>query len=74
LHKPKLLVLDEATTALDPKTEAEICETLQRLCGKATIIAISHQPAITKVADIVYTIRNGCIEKEEINPNNAHCL
>ena len=74
LHKPKLLILDEATTALDPKTEAEICETLRRLCGETTIIAISHQQAISKVADIVYTIRNGCIEREEINPNNAHCL
>jgi ATP-binding cassette subfamily C protein len=74
LHRPKLLILDEATTALDPKTEAEICETLQRLCGETTIIAISHQPAIAKVADIVYTIRNGCIEREEINSNNAHCL
>lgn len=67
LHKPRLLILDEATTALDPKTEAEICETLRRLSGETTIIAISHQPAIAKVADIVYTIHNGCIENEEIN-------
>lgn len=74
LRKPKLLILDEATTALDPKTEEEICETLQRLCGEMTIVAISHQPAIAKVADKVYTISNGCIEKEEINPNIAHCL
>jgi len=74
LHKPKLLILDEATTALDPKTEEEICETLQRLCGETTIIAISHQPAIAKVADIVYTIHSGCIVKEWINSNNAHCL
>jgi ATP-binding cassette subfamily C protein len=69
LHKPKLLILDEATTALDPKTEEDICEILRRLSGETTIIAISHQPAIAKVADIVYTIRNGCIEKKEINPN-----
>ena len=64
LHKPKLLILDEATTALDPKTETEICETLHRLCGRTTIIAISHQPAIAEVADVVYKIRNGCVEEE----------
>jgi ATP-binding cassette, subfamily C, bacterial len=66
LHKPKLLILDEATTALDPKTETEICETLRSLSGAMTIIAISHQPAIAAVADIVYTICSGRIEKEEI--------
>jgi ATP-binding cassette subfamily C protein len=64
LHKPKLLILDEATTALDPKTEAEICETLRRLCGRTTIIAISHQPAIAEVADVVYKIRDGCVEED----------
>ena len=64
LRKPKLLILDEATTALDPKTEAEICETLHRLCGKTTIIAISHQPAIAEVADVVFKIHNGCLSEE----------
>ncbi len=69
LHKPKLLILDEATTALDPKTEAEICETLHRLCGRTTIIAISHQPAIAEVADVVYEIRNGCVKKNVVTEN-----
>ncbi len=63
LHKPKLLILDEATTALDPKTEAEICETLQRLCGETTIIAISHQPLIAQVAHVVFKIGNGCVSE-----------
>jgi ATP-binding cassette subfamily C protein len=64
VHKPKLLILDEATTALDPRTEAEICDTLQQLCGQTTIIAISHQPAIAEVADVVYKIKNGCFSEE----------
>jgi ATP-binding cassette, subfamily C, bacterial len=70
VHKPKLLILDEATTALDPKTEAEICDTLHRLCGRTTIIAISHQPAIAEVADVVYKIRNGCVEEERCMVQN----
>lgn len=65
LHQPKLLILDEATTALDPKTEAEICETLKRLSGRMTIIAISHQPAIAKVADLVFNVREGCLFEEQ---------
>jgi len=65
LHKPKLLILDEATTALDPKTEEEICETLKRLAGSTTIIAISHQSAIARVADQVFKIRKGCLFEEQ---------
>ena len=60
-NKPKLLILDEATTGLDPQTEAEICEVVQRLCGeqRLTVLAISHQPAWQHIADRVYTIVDG---------------
>jgi ATP-binding cassette subfamily C protein len=59
VHKPKLLILDEATTALDPENEAAICESLQKLKGELTILAISHQPAILDVADRAYRLENG---------------
>ena len=58
VHKPSLLILDEATTALDPASETAICETLQKLAGKITILAISHQPALMKVADHVYRLKD----------------
>jgi ATP-binding cassette, subfamily C, bacterial len=59
VRKPRLLILDEVTTSLDPETEAEICETLDRLRGMVTVVAISHQPAITRVADVVYRLEDG---------------
>ena len=60
VHKPRLLMLDEPTTALDPKTEAEICATLKKLTGAdLTIIAISHQRAVMDAADVVYELRHG---------------
>lgn len=61
VHKPKLLILDEATTGLDPQTEGEICQVVQRLCTEQqlTVLAISHQPAWQRIADRVYTMVDG---------------
>lgn len=58
VHKPKLLILDEVTTALDPKTEADVCSTLLELREEMTILAISHQKAMISAADLVYRIEN----------------
>jgi len=59
---PKLLILDEATTALDPKTEKEICATLQQLKGGITILAISHQTTVVESADWAYRLKEGKLE------------
>lgn len=61
VHKPKLLILDEATTALDPETESAICDTLQNLRGDLTILVISHQPALLKIADNAYRLSDGAV-------------
>jgi ATP-binding cassette, subfamily C, bacterial len=58
-HRPKLLILDEVTSSLDPQTEAAICRTLQGLRGGLTILAISHQPAVVEAADRIYRIQSG---------------
>ena len=56
IGNPRLLMLDEATTALDPATEAAILRTLSKLRGKVTILAISHHAALRGVADLVYEL------------------
>jgi len=61
VKNPELLILDESTSALDSKTEKEIIQTLLKLKGKTTIIAISHQPNIQKVADKVYFLEDGIV-------------
>jgi ATP-binding cassette subfamily C protein len=66
VHKPKLLILDEATSGLDPESEAAVCDTLQQLRGKLTILTISHQSALVKIADKAYRIRDGKILQTEI--------
>ncbi len=59
VHKPKLLLLDEVTSALDHKTEMEICKNIRGLLGKLTIVAITHRPAWTSVATKVYSVDGG---------------
>jgi ATP-binding cassette subfamily C protein len=61
VHKPKLLILDEATSALDPQSEDAICETLRHLRGQLTILTISHQKAMVKIADRSYHVQDGKI-------------
>jgi ATP-binding cassette subfamily C protein len=46
LMNPKLLVLDESTSALDPRTEDEIVRTLLDLKGNCTILFISHKTSL----------------------------
>ena len=59
VHKPSLLILDEATSGLDPETETRICDTLRGLRRKLTILAISHQPTLINAADRAYRIQDG---------------
>ena len=64
VRKPQLLILDEATTALDPKTEEKILRTLRQLTDKGiTIVAVSHQTAVLDIADDVYRLEAGKFEK-----------
>jgi len=71
VHKPKLLILDEATTGLDPQSESAICDTLQLLRGELTILAISHQEALVKIADKTYHVQDGKIVTTEERPESG---
>jgi len=63
VHRPRLLILDEATTGLDPATEEGIVRTLRELRGRVTILAISHQPTLRHAADVVYSLEGGTVTR-----------
>lgn len=62
VRRPHLLLLDEATANLDPATENELCKTFAQLRGQVTILAATHQVALTQVADRIYRVQNGRLE------------
>ena len=68
---PKILILDEVTSALDPETEAEIVSNIASLRGRYTIIAITHRPAWTKIADRLYTISKGHVSSPKKPPRST---
>lgn len=58
---PEILILDEATSSLDLKTENEICSVLNDLKGDKTIIAIAHRLSTIKSVDKIYFLQNSTI-------------
>jgi ATP-binding cassette, subfamily C, bacterial len=68
VRRPRLLVLDEVTTSLDPHTEAAICDTLRQLSGQVTIVAISHQRALMEAADLAYRVEHGRVYEAPATP------
>jgi ATP-binding cassette subfamily C protein len=70
--KPTVLVLDEVTSALDPRTEAEIVANIHSLRGRYTIVAITHRPAWLQIADRSYHIENGRVSEHRVLNSEAH--
>ena len=66
---PKLLLCDEPTGALDYVTGKQILALLQKTCREKgmTVIVITHNLALTPMADKVIHIRNGKVDRLEIN-------
>ncbi|MEX0968123.1 MAG: ABC transporter ATP-binding protein [Bacteroidia bacterium] len=64
LHRPRLLILDEPTTGLDPKMQGQFFELLQRLNGKGTTIFFSSHvlSEVQRLCGRVAIIRNGEVE------------
>jgi len=60
---PEILILDEATNALDEDAENEIIKTIINLKGKITIIISSHQKKLLDCCDTQYVISNGKLIK-----------
>ena len=74
IRKPKLLILDEATSGLDPGAEESLFMSLRRMSEPLTIFAISHRSSFSKVADIIYAIEEGEIKTLEKGPENHSML
>ena len=58
-QNPTVLILDEATSALDNETEKQITDTINKLKGEITIIAIAHRLSTLESCDFKIKFENG---------------
>ncbi|NTY10687.1 ABC transporter ATP-binding protein [Exiguobacterium sp. JMULE1] len=65
--KPRILLLDEATNALDREQEVMFHDTLRQLTSRMTILYITHRREIGQLADAIYQMETGTFERREVN-------
>ena len=69
ITKPRIIFADEPTGALDYKTGKQILKLLQDTCRneKMTVIIITHNSAISPMADKIIKFKNGAVSDIIIN-------
>lgn len=67
LHNPKILILDEATSAVDTETERKIEEAMHRLISNRTVLAIAHRLSTLRRANRLFVVEDG-----EVTESGSH--
>lgn len=63
LNDPRILILDEATSSIDTKTEQLIQRALERLLEGRTSFVIAHRLSTIRNADCIFVIQDGCVKE-----------
>lgn len=64
LKDPPILILDEATSAVDNETEAAIARSLEKITAQRTTIAIAHRLSTIRHSDCIYVMESGKIVEQ----------
>ena len=59
IDKPRIILFDEANTAMDGAGDANIRSIMEKLKGRVTLILVSHRPSILKLSDRILDIQDG---------------
>lgn len=61
LKKSKILLLDEASSALDLESEKHVQEALKKISKRATTVVVAHRLSTIKEADVIAVVRDGAV-------------
>ncbi len=67
--KPKILILDDCTSALDSRTESALWDRLHEVMPDMTAILITHRPDMLEAADMIYVLDDGRIVESGTHPD-----
>lgn len=63
MQRPRLILADEPTAALDPVAAGEVCQLLRKASGSATLVSVVHNPALLPLlVERVIGMKNGMID------------
>jgi ABC-type multidrug transport system fused ATPase/permease subunit len=63
-HDPEVLILDEATSSVDPETERNIQQAISRMTTKRTTLVVAHRLSTIQNADRILVMHQGRIREE----------
>ena len=72
LDNPRILVLDDALSAVDPETEAQIRRELERITYKRTVLLITHRIVSARQADFILVMEDGRITQRGTHDELMH--
>lgn len=61
LTRPRLIILDEATSSLDAKSEMDISDAILSIGGELTILSVAHRLSSIRKANRIYYLKEGAI-------------
>ena len=68
LRDARLIILDEPTASLDPRSEVELFARVRELFAGRTVVLISHRFASVRMADHIYVLEHGQIVEHGSHP------
>ena len=69
VHKPSMMILDEATANIDTETEKLIQESLKKMMNIGTTIVVAHRLSTIQHADVIIVMRKGKIIEQGNHQN-----
>ncbi len=70
VRRPRILILDDATSAIDAATEARILSNLRTDLRNVTVVAITHRSSLLQLSDRQIRLEHGKIVQVSDNPEN----